>query len=192
MRRRFFVSPAVLGVALLTLGLLACGARSDTIASRSITTMATVPPSATATPQTLGVVTAVLGGPVEAFYAKYGRKQDNSFDANGVTFSLTVDIGADSTDHVREILVVASDAHVWTQEQAKPICIAFLPPDATFTRSSETAGGFPVDVYTSAQARASFDPSSTWYSADGTVSIVYDPPPNGASGVAQCLLLMGF
>ena len=138
-----------------------------------------------------GVVTAALGGPVQAFYTKYGVEADNLFSSNGVTFSLIDDTGADGMPHVFEMLVHASDAHQWTVAQAIPICTAFLPPDAAFNRSITTSDGNPEDVYVSLKAHESFAPASPWYTADGTISIVYEHPVGSGSGISQCTLSMG-
>jgi hypothetical protein len=137
-----------------------------------------------------GVVTAVLGGPVQAFYAKYGTEADNLFDVSGVTFSLNDDTGADGTPHVFEMIMYPSDASHWTLQQAKPICTPFLPPDATFNRSITTSNGNLEDVYVSLKAHESFAPASPWYTTDGTISINYEHPVGGGSGISQCALSM--
>lgn len=146
--------------------------------------------AATVSPQS-GVTVAALGGPVQAFYAKYGTEADNLFDVNGVTFSLNDDTGADGTPHAFEMLVYPSDASQWTLQQAKPVCTPFLPPDAVFSRSITTSDGNPEDVYTSVQAKASFASSSSWYTADGSINIDYEHPPAGGSGIWQCRLSLG-
>ncbi len=176
---------------------------APTSASRPIGTPTRLTPTASAVlpsptshstdgPQPVpGVVTASLGGPVQAFYAKYGTEADNLFDVNGVTFSLNDDTGADGMPHVFEMMVYPSDASQWTLEQAKPICTPFLPPDATFNRSIATSDGNPEDVYVSLKAHESFATASPWYTADGTISILYEHHRVGGSGIWQCHLSMG-
>jgi hypothetical protein len=183
---------ALVGVLLLALSLSACGG-SVAVSATPVTTLETPTPTppATATTQTIGVTVAALGGSVQAFYTKYGTQADNLFDVNGVTFSLNDDTGADGTAHVFEMLVYPSDNSPWTLTQAEPICAAFLPPDAVFSRSTTTSDGNSEDVYTSEQARASFGSTSRWYSADGSVDIRYQRPVNGASGIYQCSLDLG-
>ncbi len=128
MRLRFTACLFIVFV-LLVVSLTACGDTGATTVAGATATSAPVTPSVT-TPHGPPVTAATLGGPVDAFYAKYGVEADNLFDVNGVTFSLNDDTGSDGKPHVFEMLVYPSDAHVWTMEQAKPICAAFLPPDA--------------------------------------------------------------
>lgn len=190
MRHRFTICLPVVFAALLVVGLSACSETGATTTASATATSTPVTPSAT-TPHGPPVTAATLGGPVDAFYAKYGVEADNLFDVNGVTFSLNDDTGSDGKPHDFEMLVYPSDAHVWTMEQAKPICTAFLPPDAKFARSITSSDGNLEDVYTSPEATASFAPSSPWYTADGSVSIRYERPLNGGSGVFQCSPSLG-
>src|SRR5262249_52564549 len=128
-------------------------ATPPSLAPTDTAVLPTPTPHSTDGPQPVpGVVTAALGGPVQAFYTKYGVAADNLFRVNAVTFSLIDDTGADGMPHVFEMLVYASDAHQWTVAQAIPICAAYLPPDATFNRSMTTSEGNSEDMYVSLKA----------------------------------------
>ena len=167
-------------------------ATHPSLAATATAVLPTPTPHSTDGPQPVpGVVTAALGGPVQAFYTKYGAEADNLFNSNGSTFSLNSATGADGMPHVFEMLVYASNAHQWTVAQAIPICTAFLPPDATFNRSMTTSDGNPEVVYISLKAHESFAPTSPWYITDGTISITYEHPVGGGTGIAQCSLSMG-
>ncbi len=188
MRRHRAIRLSLALAVLLAASLSACGDAGATAASATATSTAAATPSAShAGP----VAVAALGGPVDAFSAQYGTKSNNLFNANGVLFRIDDDTGSDGKARVFAMLAYPSDTSLWTMKQAKLVCTGFLPPDATFGRSIIAGDGSPEDVYTSAQARASFEPSSSRYSADGSINIRYERPRDGGSGVFQCNLSLG-
>ncbi len=157
------------------------------------TPQATITPQPTATPRAI-VTGPTLAGPDSAFQKKYGSAPDDLWDINGVTFSTNLDTAVDSQQHAFQMLVYRSNAGVWTLAQARSVCAVFLPPDARFSRTITSSAGNPEDVYISAEAAATFAPSSPWYTSDGSVSIDYEPPSGGtvsSSGVFQCSLSTG-
>jgi hypothetical protein len=162
------------------------------LAACDVTTAAvspTAPPTTTIAPG-VPVTAATLGGPLDAFSAKYGMSGLH-YTVNGVSLTLNDARGTDGKPRVFEMLVAASDAHVWTMDEAKPICTAFLPPDATVARSITSSDGSPEDLYTSPDVSASFTPSAPGYAADGRVSSTYERPSTGAGGVSECDLKLG-
>jgi hypothetical protein len=148
------------------------------------TATATTPSQPTATPTPLPpmVTGATQGGPVDAFVAKYGG-DGALYDIDGVTFSLNTDAAADGKQHVFEMLVYKSDATTWTLSEARSVCRAFLPSDATYHRQTTNKEHDTEDIFSSTRLAHTFASSSPWYDPTGTVTITY-VVRNG--GVFQC------
>ena len=145
-------------------------------------------PTATSLPSqtpTQVVTEARLGGPDSAFYTAYGFEADDLFQIGAVTFSINKDAGSDGKQHAFEMLIYPSDASLWTIDQARNICPAFLPSDATFSKQSTDNEGDPQYQYTSSQLVGTFSSTSPWYDPTGLAVITF-VIRNG--GVFQCHL----
>lgn len=158
-------------------------AATTTVTATTATTSPTSTPLPSPTPTPVVVTTARLGGPDSAFYAAYGYQADDLFQVGTVTFSINKDLGSDGKQHTFEMLAYPSDASLWTLDQARNICPAFLPPDATLSKQSTDNEGNPQYQYISPQLVGTFASSSPWYDPTGLAVITF-VIRNG--GVFQC------
>lgn len=154
---------------------------------------ATTPPP-TATPTLVRVAPlsgATLGGTRDGFNARYGPPfTPDLWDNSGVTFSLVLSDGTDGQPHVASILIYKTDAATWSLAQAKQVCGAFLPPDATYQRDTTAASGYQEGVYRSAGVASTFPASAFGAAPLGSFSLVYEAPST-TSAVFQCVLAIG-
>src|SRR6185437_2525539 len=144
------------------------------------------PSAPTVTAGTPGVVAAALGGPQDAFLAKYGSPNDyygGLYDVNNVTFKLSLDAGSDGQQRVYQMLAYPSNTVVWLMQRARSICTDFLPPDAARTTQGADDEGNILYHYTSIQLAGSFSSTSPRYDPTGAATITYITHDGG---VLQC------